>query len=49
MKFGRVPHGLEIIRQAAVFENRTGYRGFVKALLRLDMSYKLDMSEAEID
>ena len=31
MKFGRVPHGLEILRQAAGFENRTGPGGFVKA------------------
>ena len=31
MKFGRAPHGLEILRQAAGFENRTGPDGFVKA------------------
>ena len=31
MKFGRAPHGLEILRQAAGFENRTGPGGFVKA------------------
>ena len=33
MKFGRVPHGIEILRQAAGFENRTGPVGFVKAPL----------------
>ena len=33
MKFGWVPHGLEILRQAAGFENRTGPGGFVKAPL----------------
>ena len=31
MKFGRAPHGLEILRQAAGYENRTGPGGFVKA------------------
>ena len=38
MKFGRVPHGLEILRQAAGFENRTWPGGFVKAPLGSDTS-----------
>ena len=33
MKFGRAPHGLEILRQAVGFENRTGPSEFVKAPL----------------
>ena len=37
IKFGRVPHGLEILQQAAGFENRTGPGGFVKALLQLSL------------
>ena len=30
MKFRRAPHGLEILRQVAGFENRTGPGGFMK-------------------
>ena len=33
IKFGSVPHGLEILRPSAGFENRTGAGGFVKGLL----------------
>ena len=36
IKFGRVPHGLKILRQAAGFENRTGPGGFVKAPLTVE-------------
>ena len=45
MKFGRVPHGFKILRQAAGFENRTGPGGFVKAPLQTD----LKQINAELD
>ena len=35
MKFGRAPHGLEILRQAAGFGNRTGPGVFMKAPLSI--------------
>ena len=39
MKFGRAPHGLEILRQAAGFENRAGPGGFVKAPLHIPVHW----------
>ena len=40
MKFGRTPHGLEILRQAAGFENRTGPGVFVKAPFKADILWR---------